>query len=69
MNIKNKPAQEQAEEAFDNFIALTKRGTLWIAIILCLVVFACNNGVEVGPDATGSKYNGEQYNPSNLKVK
>ena len=42
---------------------------LWIFIGLCLVVFACNNGVETGPDATGSKYNGEQYNPSNLNIK
>ena len=28
---------------------------------LCVVVFACNNGVETGPGATGSGYNGEQY--------
>lgn len=69
MNIKNKPAQKQAEEAFDGFILWAKRGTLWSAFFLCLVVFACNNGVETGPNATGSKYNGEQYNPSNLKVK
>ena len=42
---------------------------MWIGVGLFLVVVACNNGVETGPDATGSKYNGEQYNPSNLKVK
>ena len=69
MNIKNKPAQKQAEEVFDGFILWAKRGTLWSAFFLCLVVFACNNGVETGPNATGSKYNGEQYSPTNLKVK
>lgn len=69
MNIKNKPAQKQAEEAFDGFILWAKRGTLWSALFLCLVVFACNSGVETGPNKTGSGYNGEQYNPSNLKVK
>ena len=42
---------------------------MWIGIGLFLVVVACNSGVETGPNATGSKYNGEQYNPSNLKVK
>ena len=69
MNIKNKPAQEQAEQAFNNFIWWSKRGTLGSAFFLCLVVFACNSGVETGPNKTGSGYNGEQYNPSNLKVK
>ena len=62
-------AQKQAEEAMDGFILWSKRGTLYAAIFLCFVVFACNNGVEVGPNATGSGYNGEQYSPSNLKVK
>ena len=38
-------------------------------LFLMVVVVACNNGVETGKNATGSKYNGEQYNPSNLKVK
>ena len=45
---KNKPAQKQAEEAFDGFILWAKRGTFWSAFFLCLVVFACNNGVETG---------------------
>ncbi len=69
MNIKNKPAQEQAEQAFDGFMFWAKRGTFWSTIVLCFVVFACNNGVETGSNKTGSGYNGEQYNPSNLKVK
>ena len=62
-------AQLQAEVAMNGFIQYSKRGLIWIFLGLCLVVFACNNGVETGPDATGSKYNGEQYNPSNLSVK
>ena len=62
-------AQKQAEEAMDQFIMWSKRSLLWIGIGLCVVVFACNNGVETGSGATGSGYNGEQYSPSNLKVK
>ena len=68
MEVKQK-AQEQAEVAFDGFILWTKRVTLWSAIFVCVVVFACNSGVETGPNKTGSGYNGEQYNPSNLNVK
>ena len=62
-------AQKQAEEAMDGFIRWSKRGTLWSALFLCVVVFACNNGVETGQNATGSGYNGEQYSPSNLNKK
>lgn len=62
-------AQKQAEEAMDGFILWSKRVTLWSAFFLCLVVFACNSGVETGKGATGSGYNGEQYSPSNLSVK
>ena len=62
-------AQEEAERTFDAFITYSKRSVLWICIGLFVVVFACNNGVETGPNATGSGYNGEQYNPSNLNVK
>lgn len=59
-------AQLEAEVTFNGFIAWTKRIVLYSVILLCLVVFACNNGVETGPNKTGSQYNGEQYNPSNL---
>ena len=59
-------AQQQAEETMEQFILWSKRACMWIGIGLFFVVVACNNGVETGPDATGSKYNGEQYNPSNL---
>lgn len=62
-------AQKQAEAAMDGFIQWSKRGTLWAGFFLCVVVFACNNGVETGPSKTGSGYNGEQYDPQNLKVK
>lgn len=62
-------AQKQAEQAMEGFILWTKRVTLWSAIFLCVVVFACNNGVETGPNKTGSGYNGEQYSPSNLNKK
>ena len=62
-------AQLQAEVAINGFIQVAKKATMYSVLFLCIVVFACNNGVETGDGATGSKYNGEQYNPSNLKVK
>jgi len=58
-------AQKQAEEAMDKFILWSKRACRWIVIALLVVVVGCNSGV----DGSGSKYNGEQYNPSNLKLK
>jgi len=64
-----KAAQEEAEKTFVEFIIWTKRVVLVSIIFLLVVLFACNNGVETGPNATGSKYNGEQYNPSNINVK
>ncbi len=62
-------AQLQAEVAMTGFIVWSKRVVLYSLIFLCVVVFACNSGVETGPNATGSGYNGEQYSPSNLNVK
>ncbi len=62
-------AQLQAEVAMTGFIQMSKRVTLYSAIFLCVVMFACNNGVETGKNKTGSQYNGDQYNPSNLNVK
>ena len=62
-------AQLQSEVAMTGFIQWCKRVVLYSLIFLMIVLFACNNGVETGPGATGSKYNGEQYNPSNIKVK
>tara|TARA_B100000963_G_scaffold360220_1_gene390321 strand:+ start:8798 stop:8998 length:201 start_codon:yes stop_codon:yes gene_type:complete len=57
-------AQLEAEVTFEKFINYSKRGLVWILIFLCVVVFACNNGVETGPNATGSKYDGSVYEPT-----
>jgi len=62
-------AQLEAEKTFESFILWTKR-VVYISILSLLVaVFGCNSGVETGKNATGSKYNGEAYDPSNLNVK
>lgn len=58
-------AQQEAEKTFDAFIVWSKR-TTYAAIAFLLVVASCNFGVE---DKTYPGYNGEQYSPSNLKVK
>ncbi len=62
-------AQAEAERTFEMFMLWTKRVTLASAFFLLVVVVGCNSGVETGPNATGSGYNGEQYSPSNLNVK
>jgi hypothetical protein len=62
-------AQAEAERTFEQFMMWTKRVTLWSIFFLLVVVVGCNSGVETGPNATGSGYNGEQYSPSNLNVK
>ena len=64
-----KSAQLEAERTFDQFIFWTKRVTAWAIFFLLVVVVGCNSGVETGKGKTGSQYNGEQYNPSNLNVK
>ena len=62
-------AQAEAEKTFDQFIVWTKRTCLAFCLFGAVVVVGCNSGVETGPNATGSKYNGEQYAPMNLNVK
>ena len=62
-------AQAEAERTFEAFIMWTKRVTYASIFFLLVVVVGCNSGVETGPGATGSGYNGEQYSPSNLNVK
>ena len=62
-------AQAEAERTFEAFMVWTKRTCLAFGLFGAVVVFGCYSGVETGPNATGSKYNGEQYNPSNLNVK
>ena len=56
-------AQKQAEQAFDGFMLWSKRVALWSTILLLLVVFACNAGVEKG---SYPAYNGDQYAPTNM---
>ena len=62
-------AQAEAERTFEMFMLWTKRVTLASVFFLLVAVVGCNSGVETGPNATGSGYNGEQYSPSNLNVK
>ena len=62
-------AQKEAEKTFEEFILWTKRVVYISIFFLVVVVVGCNSGVETGSNATGSKYNGEQYDPSNLSVK
>ena len=65
MNVKE-AALEEAEKTFEAFILWSKRVTLVAVFFLLIVVFKCNNGVETGEGATGSKYNGEVYAPTNI---
>ena len=59
-------AQLEAEKTFGDFMVWCKRVALSSALFLGIVVFGCNNGVETGPNKTGSQYNGEQYAPMNM---
>ena len=59
-------AEIEAKKTFELFILYSKRTTLVAIFFLLLVVFKCNNGVETGKNATGSKYNGEVYAPTNI---
>ena len=59
-------AEIEAKKTFEMFILWSKRGTLVAILFLLFVVFKCNNGVETGKGATGSKYNGEVYAPTNI---
>ena len=67
--VPRKAAQEEAEKTFEMFMEWTKRVVYISIFALVVVVVGCNSGVETGPKATGSKYNGEQYDPYNLNVK
>ena len=59
-------AEIEANKTFELFILWSKRTTLVAIFFLLFVVFKCNNGVEDGEFATGSKYNGEVYSPTNM---
>ena len=60
-------AQLEAEVTYVGFLKASKY-VVYGALAFLLAVASCNFGVEDGPKKTGSGYNGEQYNPSNLKV-
>ena len=59
-------AQIEAEKTYAQFIRWTKISCTWIGAGLLVVIVGCNNGVETGKGATGSKYNGEVYSPTNV---
>ena len=59
-------AEIEAKKTFKLFILWSKRVTLWAVFFLLIVVFKCNSGVETGKGATGSKYNGEVFSPTNI---
>ena len=59
-------AEMEAKKTFELFILYSKRAVYVIIFFLLIVVFKCNNGVETGEGATGSKYNGEVYAPTNM---
>jgi len=59
-------AEKEAMKTFELFILYSKRAVYVIIFFLLIVVFKCNNGVETGEGATGSKYNGEVYAPTNI---
>ena len=65
MNSPKEEAQLEAERTFELFIEWTKRVVYISIFLLLVVVVGCNSGV----DGTQGGYNGEQYNPSNIKVK
>ena len=59
-------AETEAKKTFEEFILWTKRVLYVSTAFLLVVVVGCNNGVETGKGATGSKYNGEVYAPTNI---
>tara|TARA_R100000988_G_C3869071_1_gene102899 strand:+ start:36 stop:242 length:207 start_codon:yes stop_codon:yes gene_type:complete len=59
-------AQIEAEKTYVEFLRWTKIACTWIGVGLLVVIVGCNNGVETGKNATGSKYNGEVYSPTNV---
>ena len=59
-------AEKEAKKTFEQFILWTKRVLYVSTAFLLVVVIGCNSGVETGKGATGSKYNGEVYSPTNI---
>jgi len=69
MTDPRESAQLEAEKTFEMFMDWTKKVVYISIFFLVVVVVGCNSGVETGKNATGSKYNGEAYDPTNLNVK
>ena len=61
-------AEVEAKKTYVSFLLYAKR-TTYVIIAGLLLVASCNFGVEEGNGKTGSGYNGEQYAPTNLKIK
>jgi hypothetical protein len=59
-------AELEAKRTYELFLLWTKRTVYATILGLLVVVVGCNNGVETGKGATGSKYNGEVYAPTNI---
>ena len=60
-------AEIEAQKTYIGFLKASKY-TFYGALVFLLAVASCNFGVEDGPKKTGSGYNGEQYNPSNIQL-
>jgi hypothetical protein len=60
-------AEIEAKKTYDGFLKASKY-TFYGALAFFFAVASCNFGVETDAGKTGSQYNGEQYNPSNLNV-
>tara|TARA_B100001093_G_C25939356_1_gene640212 strand:+ start:204 stop:425 length:222 start_codon:yes stop_codon:yes gene_type:complete len=58
-------AQIEADRTFSSFVRISKI-TTYGAVAFFIAVASCNFGVEDGPNATGSGYDGSVYAPSNL---
>ena len=59
-------AELEAKRTYELFLLWTKRTVYATILGLLVVVVGCNNWVETGKGATGSKYNGEVYAPTNI---
>ena len=66
MSDPREEAFSEANRTMLQFMTWTKRTIFWSLVFLMIVMYGCNNGVETGPNATGSKYDGSVYDPQNL---
>ena len=66
MSDPRQEAFNEADRTMLQFMNWTKRTIVVSLLFLMIVMYGCNNGVETGPNATGSKYDGSVYDPQNL---